>query len=189
MKRIFADTNVLFPFSVMDLLLALSEVGLHELLWTDALLDEWEDVIVRGHRRSKETASAITTAIRDFFPDSEVALSDYQHLIASMPGKDPHDHEHMAAAVAGGATVLLTYNRKDFPSKPLAARRLRVTQPDMYLCELAAESPDEVAMTISRLAAEKRRPPKSAEELLNDLERAGIPRFAAAMRTHLKEAP
>ena len=47
MNRIFADTNVLFPFSVMDLLLALSEDGLHELIWTDALLDEWEDVIVR----------------------------------------------------------------------------------------------------------------------------------------------
>jgi len=38
--KIFADTNVLFPFSVMDLLLALTEDGLHELLWTEALLDE-----------------------------------------------------------------------------------------------------------------------------------------------------
>ncbi len=35
MNRIFADTNVLFPFSVMDLLLALSEDGLHELIWTE----------------------------------------------------------------------------------------------------------------------------------------------------------
>jgi hypothetical protein len=42
MNRIFADTNVLLPFSVMDLLLALSEDGLHELIWTEALLDEWE---------------------------------------------------------------------------------------------------------------------------------------------------
>ena len=29
MARIFVDTNVLFPFSVMDLLLALSEDGIH----------------------------------------------------------------------------------------------------------------------------------------------------------------
>ena len=132
MNRIFADTNVLFPFSVMDLLLALSEDGLHELIWTDALLNEWEDVIVREHKRTKETAVAITAAIREFFPDRKIERRDYQHLIAEMPGKDPDDHEHMAAAIGGGATVLLTHNSRDFPSKPLAMRGLRVTDPDAY---------------------------------------------------------
>lgn len=52
MARVFADTNVLFPFSVMDLLLALTEDAVHEIIWTDALLDEWEQVIVREQRRS-----------------------------------------------------------------------------------------------------------------------------------------
>jgi excisionase family DNA binding protein len=51
--RVFADTNVLFPFSVMDLMLALTEDGIHDLMWTDALLDEWERVIV-------ETQAALT---------------------------------------------------------------------------------------------------------------------------------
>lgn len=37
MGGFFADTNVLFPFCVMDLLLALTEDGVHELIWTDAL--------------------------------------------------------------------------------------------------------------------------------------------------------
>lgn len=64
MNRIFADTNVSFPFSVMDLLLALSDDGLHELIWTDALLDEWEDVIAREQKRTKKTAAAISAAIR-----------------------------------------------------------------------------------------------------------------------------
>jgi hypothetical protein len=41
MGRVLADSNVLFPFSVMDLLLALSEDGTHEVIWTDDLLDEW----------------------------------------------------------------------------------------------------------------------------------------------------
>ena len=47
MDAVFADTNVLFPFSIMDLLLALSEDRLHTVLWTDALLDapsaRWRD--------------------------------------------------------------------------------------------------------------------------------------------------
>ena len=76
MGRIFADTNVLFPFSVMDLLLALGEDGIHEVLWTQALLDEWERVIVCERKRSSTSATQITTAIREFFWDSEVPLKE-----------------------------------------------------------------------------------------------------------------
>jgi len=120
--RIFVDTNVLFPFSVMDLLLALSEDGVHTVVWTDALLDEWERVIVDEQRRTPETAAAITAAIRSFFANSKVELADYEHLLDEMPGPDTDDHHHSAAAISGGATVLLTHNRADFPTKPLAQR-------------------------------------------------------------------
>lgn len=51
MIRVFVDTNVLFPFSVMDLMLALTEDSVHEVLWSNALLAEWERVIVREQRR------------------------------------------------------------------------------------------------------------------------------------------
>lgn len=57
MGRVLADTNVPFPFSVMDLLLALSEDGVHEVLWTYDLLEGWERVIVREQKRSPESAS------------------------------------------------------------------------------------------------------------------------------------
>src|SRR6266508_2929589 len=100
MARVFADTNVLFPFSVMDVLLALSEDGVHEVIWTDALLDVWEKVTVREEKRTPETAASITAAIRDFFDDSKVERAEYEHLIDQMPGEDADDHDHMAAAVA-----------------------------------------------------------------------------------------
>jgi hypothetical protein len=100
MGRVLPDTNVLFPFSVMDLLLALSEEGVHEVVWTDALLDEWQDVIVREQRRSPDTAASITAAIRAFFSDSKVERAEYAHLVGEMPGPDPDDHKQMAAAVA-----------------------------------------------------------------------------------------
>ena len=44
MRRVFVDTSVLFPFSVMDLLLALTETRLYQVLWTDELLAEWDRV-------------------------------------------------------------------------------------------------------------------------------------------------
>lgn len=182
MGRVFADTNVLFPFSVMDLLLALTEDAIHEVIWTDALLDEWEEVIVREQKRSAATAASVTAAIREFFGDSKVERDEYEHLVDQMPGPDADDHEHMAAAVARQPCTILTRNKKDFPSRPLAARGVRVTDPDSYLCELVDELPDEVADTVIRLADEKRRPPKTPGDLLDDLEHAGVPRFAARAR-------
>jgi PIN domain-containing protein len=185
MARVFADTNVLFPFSVMDVLLALSEDGVHEVIWTDALLDEWEEVIVREVKRTPETAASVTAAIREFFDDSKVERAEYEHLIDQMPGEDADDHDHMAAAVARQPCTILTHNKADFPSKPLASRGVRVTDPDTYLCALADELPDDVTDTIVRLAGEKERLPKTPHQLLDDLGHAGVPRFADKIRAVL----
>ncbi len=121
MARIFVDTNVLFPFSVMDLMLALTEDAVHEVAWSDALLDEWERVIVEQQHRSADVAARITAAIRRSFPEGEVPEGEYAHLVDEMPSSDPDDRRHIAAAIAGGATVIVTWNRRDFPAEPLAA--------------------------------------------------------------------
>ena len=113
--------TLLFPFSVMDLMLALTEDSVHEVLWTQALLAEWERVIVPEQRRSAASAAAITAAIREYFPENEVPEPTYAHLIDQMPGKDPDDRVHMAAAIAGGAKVIVTWNQPDFPAEALAA--------------------------------------------------------------------
>lgn len=56
--RVFVDTNELFPFTVMDLILSLAEDRLLGFVWTDELLTEWERVIVEdGHRTSESAAS------------------------------------------------------------------------------------------------------------------------------------
>jgi len=44
LDRVFIDTIELFPFSLMDVLLSLSEDLLFTWVWTDDLLAEWERV-------------------------------------------------------------------------------------------------------------------------------------------------
>lgn len=187
MTRVFADTNVLFPFSVMDLMLALTEDGVHEVLWTQALLAEWERVIVREQRRSAASAAAITAAIREYFADSEVPEPAYADLIGQMPGSDPDDRVHMAAAIAGSADAIVTWNRADFPAEALATHRVRVRTPDEYLCDLLDAWPDEVFDTVIRLAGEKHRPPMTPADLTNLLAKAGVPAFAQRLQTTLAD--
>jgi len=185
MARVFVDTNVLFPFSVMDLMLALTEDAVHEVLWTETLLAEWEHVIVRAQRRSAESAAAITAAIREFFPESRVDEVEYLGLVADLPGDDLDDRHHMAAAIAGGASAIVTWNRADFPADALARRGVEVMDPDDYLCGLIAEFPREVVDTVVRLAAEMRRPPLTPLDLAQSLAKAGAPNFAARLVAHL----
>jgi predicted nucleic acid-binding protein len=179
------DTNVLFPFSVMDLMLALTEDGVHEVLWSDALLDEWERVIVRQQRRSAESAASITAVIREFFADSQVPASSFAHMVDDMPSQDPDDRRHIAAAVAGNAEMIVTWNRSDFPATPLSALGLRVVDPDEYLQELLNEVPDEVVATVVRLAEEKRRPPRTPYDLVGMFAKVGVPIFADQVRERL----
>jgi predicted nucleic acid-binding protein len=187
MARVFVDTNVLFPFSVMDVMLALTEDSVHEVLWTQALLAEWERVIVREQRRPAASAAAITAAIRGYFADSEIPESAYTPLVARMPGDDPDDRLHMAAAIAGGAEVIVTWNQADFPAEPLAAHHVRVCTPDEYLCDLLDAWPEEVLGTVVRLAGEKRRPPMTPTDLTSLLAKAGVPAFAEWLQTRLAD--
>ncbi|MFG2624955.1 PIN domain-containing protein [Streptomyces sp. NPDC048473] len=143
--RVFVDTNVLFPFSVMDVMLALTEDAIHEIVWSERLLAEWERVIVREGKRSAKSAAAVAQAVRRFFPDCEIEAAVYGHLVDEMPGDDPDDRHHSAAAVAAGADALITWNLADFPAGDLAERGVRVIDPDSYLCGLYKELPHEVA--------------------------------------------
>jgi predicted nucleic acid-binding protein len=189
MARVFVDTNVLFPFSVMDLMLALTEDAIHEVIWTERLLAEWQRVIVREHHRSPESAAAIAAVIRGYFPEGRIDERDYLDLVDAMPGDDPDDRHHIAAAVAGHAESIVTWNRRDFPSEPLAALRLQVVDPDEYLCRLLTDLPHEVVATVVRLAHEKRRPPMTPLALVETLGKAGVPNFSDRLRRMLESAP
>jgi predicted nucleic acid-binding protein len=187
MQRVFVDTSVLFPFSVMDLMLALTEDGIHDVLWTEALLGEWEEVVTRDRRRTKATARSITRSIREAFADSEVPAADYLPLVPGMPGNDPDDHVHMAAAIAGAASTIVTWNLKDFPAEALAEHGLEVLDPDTYLYRLIEQFPDEVGATLIRLAAGKRRPRLSTTQVLDALDKAGISRSVDALRSQIAD--
>lgn len=188
MARVLADTNVLFPFSLMDLMLALSQDRIHTLIWSERLLDEWERVIVRERHRSPQAAAAIAAAIREYFPENRIDEAEYKHLLTDLEGPDPDDLHHAAAAAAGRATTLITWNLSDFPAATLGPLGITATDPDTYLCSLLERDPIEVTATLNRIAAEKRRPPMTTSDLLAALSRAGVPVFATRVRHRLIEA-
>jgi hypothetical protein len=72
LQRVFIDTSELFPFTIMDVLLTLSEDLLFTWVWTDELLDEWQEVIVREGKRTPESAASVAAAVRTHFGRSHI---------------------------------------------------------------------------------------------------------------------
>lgn len=123
----------------------------------------------------------MTAAIREFY-DDRIDPIIYCDRIEAMPGPDTADHVHSAAAIAADVEALVTWDRSGFPVDDLADLGLRVVDPDTYLTELLADSPDEVHATIVELARSRTRPPMSTDDLLAALERAGLTRFPQLVR-------
>lgn len=177
------DTNVCYPMSLLDLVLRCDEHDLHRVVWTDDLLDELVDVWMRNGVRSEASARAIAHQIRATFEDQRIPRTDYDHLIADMPGPDEDDHVHAAAAVAVAPSILLTANTKDFPSAELAALGAIVRHPDDYFVDLLAIEPEAMRGVVAAMSSDRKHPPMSVADIVGTLERAGLIKFAAAVRT------
>lgn len=134
--RVLPDTNVCYPISLLDLVLRCDEQDLHRVVWSNDLLDELVRVWVRNGARSADSARSVTDQIRAVFPDGQVDRTTYEHLVQDMPGEDPDDRPHAAAAVAITPSVLLTANVADFPAEMLEHLGVSVQHPDDYFVSL-----------------------------------------------------
>jgi hypothetical protein len=184
LRRVLPDTNVCYPISLLDLMLRLDEASL-QIIWTEDLLVELEDTWVGHGIRTRADARRVCDDIRAAFVGQDVPRSEYEHLITAMPGSDPDDHVHAAAAVARAPTTIVTENVRDFPTEPMAALGVRVCRPDEYLSEVFEEEPDEVIRIVGNMAADRRQPPMTAADVLTALERAGATRFIGRVRLRL----
>ncbi|MHB1929829.1 MAG: PIN domain-containing protein [Acidimicrobiales bacterium] len=186
LRRVLPDTNVCYPISLLDLLLRLDEASLHEVIWTEDLLGELARTWVEHGARSREAAERIVHDIRSAFVGQDVSRAEYEHLVASMPGPDPDDRVHSAAAVVRAPSTIITRNVRDFPARPLARRGVVVSHPDNYLVDLLEAHPIEIVAVVAEMSADRTRPPMGPEDVLGALSRAGVPRFARRVAERLR---
>ncbi|MFT4229366.1 MAG: PIN domain-containing protein [Microbacterium sp.] len=187
LQRVFIDTSELFPFTIMDVLLTMSEDFLFTWVWTDELLDEWEEVIVRESTRTPESARSVTDAVRTHFGRSRIDGNLYQGEVSDDLSPDPGDRLHAAACIHGDVDVLLTRNLKDFEAPALARAGVQVKTSDTFLSELLSHRRQAVIESFTRAAGSKKNPPMTSAELADSIARAGAPQFAERLRPHLTE--
>lgn len=171
----------------MDVLLTMSEDFLFTWVWTDEVLDEWEEVIVREGLRTPESARSVTDAVRTYFGRYRIDERLYQGKASDDLSPDPGDRLHAAACVYGDVDVLLTRNLKDFGAPALTQAGVQVMTSDTFLSKLLCERRQGVVESLTRAAVAKKNSPMTSTELADAIARAGAPRFAERIRPHLYE--
>jgi predicted nucleic acid-binding protein len=170
---VFVDTNVWYPVVLADLVLRSVEIGLFDLAWTDESLAEVERVLAERKGLSPVNAAVFGAQVRATAPAGRIDPAVYQDLVAAMTGPDPGDHVHAAAARGGRIDVLLTSNAADFPAADVGPT-CRVLHPADLFGELAGRYPIELGRVIAEMAAHRKRPPMTPDDILDRLDALGL---------------
>lgn len=177
----FFDTNVLYGALLNDFLLELADRGLYRPLWSADILEELRRNLVDGGEDANLIGKRISTMTR-YFPDAMV--DGYDSLIPTMTC-DPKDRHVLAAAVRGGAEVLVTFNVKDFPPSSTAPFDVEVVHPDDFLLDQLDLYHAPTLRALVELVEGYDSPAMRIDDYLLALTRAGVPRFADAARAKL----
>lgn len=121
------DTNVVWPSVQRDFLLSLHIQGAYRAVWSEAILEELEyhealKLKKRGvdEREAEQRAHALIAQMREHFSDSTV--HGWEGLEGTFGLPDSDDEHVVAAAVVGGAEVIVTENLKHFPAELMPTR-------------------------------------------------------------------
>jgi len=174
---VFLDTNAIFGAGLSDLFLTLAERGTYRPLWSAGVLDELYDVLCRNGVEPSSVEHRIAS-MRDAFPDAEVF--GYESLIPQMQC-DKGDRHVLAAAVRGGAAVIVTFNLRHFPVAALAPYQVGVVHPDEFLLDQLDLYPSLVTQTVMDVPEAYEHPPVTVHEFCDLLDRSGVPRFVRAV--------
>ncbi len=175
---------MLFSAALRDTLLRAAVKRLYRLYMTEEILDEVRRNLLRkGKIADSELADRLVERIRRAFPSSMVDA--YSILVPKMTNH-PKDRHVLAAAVAAGATVIVTHNLADFPIRALDPHGIVAQSPDDFLVDLYASSPDTMIRILQEQSAFLRSPHMSVEEVLDTLARQQVPRFAALLKKRIE---
>ena len=175
------DACVLFPAPLRDLLMRLAMTDVFRARWTDRIHEEWMRAVL-GIRPDLKRADLerTRTLMNDHVRDCLV--TGYEHLIESIELPDPNDRHVVAAALRSGASLIVTFNLKDFPQERLRTHNIEAHHPDDFIVDLFDLTPEEVV----RAAAEQRRslrnPPKTVEEFTDLLLKQGLTQTVDKLR-------
>jgi len=175
------DANVIFSRVLHELLgRAANTGGLLKLIWSEELIRETTRVLVEDKGLDRDRAEVWAGLMAKAFPAGRVDISQISSDVDLSTLTNDEDDQHICAlTVAGGADYILTFDKK-FNVDALQALGIQAIEPDAFLSTAIDEDPESFREILTDQAAAWGG--RTIEELIDAIERAGAPAFAAKAR-------
>ena len=175
------DACVLYPAPLRDLLMQLALTDLVQARWTDRIHDEWTRNVAANRPDIFPASLARCRRLMDeHVPDCLVA--GYEDLIPTLVLPDADDRHVLAAAIHGGASVIVTFNLVDFPASVLGQFHIEAIGPNEFMARLWEEDSEAVLRAVRLHRASLTRPAKSGDEYVTTLEQCRLTELRARLR-------
>lgn len=174
------DACVLYPNTLRDLLIRVSQRGFVRARWTELILDEVDRNIARDYSIAPEALARRRSLMNQAVPDCLV--TGFEPLIEGLKLPDMDDRHVLAAAIRASAQVIVTNNRKDFPPDYLADWDIERKPADEFMMDLIGLDDRVVYACVQEISTSRRRPPQTFDDVLGQLEKSGLTQSVAALR-------
>ncbi|MBI6896484.1 PIN domain-containing protein [Pseudomonas putida] len=168
------DANVLYPAILRDLLMNLALTGVYRARWSARIHDEWKRNLLLNRPDLTQEQLDRTSGLMDAaVPDAPI--SDYEALVSGLDLPDEDDRHVLAAAIKGNASVIVTFNLKDFPDTALRGFDIEALHPDDFIADLWDLDKAAVLEAVQRQRQSLRHPPQSVQMYLDKLLQQKLP--------------
>lgn len=174
------DACVLYPAPVRDLLVRLAKSGLFRARWSDRIQEEWKrNLLANRPDLTRARLDRTSQRMDEAVPNSVV--TGYESLIDGLTLPDPGDRHVLAAAIHCSASVIVTFDLKDFPAEAVAPFGIEAQHPDEFIENLMDLSVGVVVAGVQLQRSAMSQPRMTPDCLLKNFEKNGLTRTAKAL--------
>lgn len=177
------DACVLYPAPLRDFLMWLGLSGRFRARWSEQIHEEWKRNLLKNRPDlTREQLDRTSALMGQAIPDSLVV--GYEALIPGLGLPDPDDRHVLAAAIRCNASVIVTFNQKDFPDDILAPFGIEAQHPDEFVENLFDLDQAGVVAAAQRQRGLLKNPPMDVDIYLEMLLRQGLVQTVKALSTY-----
>lgn len=177
------DACVLYPAPLRDFLMWLGLSGRFRARWSQDIHEEWKrNLLINRPDLTREQVDRTSDLMDRAIPDGLV--EGYEALLAGLSLPDPDDRHVLAAAIRCSASVIVTFNERDFPAEVLSPYGIEAQHPDEFVDNLLDLDVAAVVLAAQRQRAQLKNPPLDIDRYLDILLRQGLVKTTKVLTTY-----
>jgi predicted nucleic acid-binding protein len=178
------DACILYPAPLRDLMMWLVVKKAFQARWSNHIHDEWTRNILKNRPDLKAADLQRTRELMDAHA-KDARVIRYMDLVPALELPDPDDRHVLAAAIRGQASVIVTFNLKDFPATHLSTYGIIAQHPDEFMLQLCQNHLPNVLSAVQSQRSQLRNPSITASELLVTFREQGLVKTTVFLESYL----